>query len=245
MSRIAVLFSLICVLAAPLRAGAETPVTVFAAASLRGALEEIAAAFPAPLSLAYGGSGTMARQVAAGAPADVVVLASSDWMDWLEGQGRLNATPQVVARNRLVLIAPEGAAPISEDEISERLGDSGRLAMGQREAVPAGVYAQQWMQQAGLWDSLQVRLAETDNVRAALALVARGDAPLGVVYASDAQAEPEVRVVLEISDETHDPITYPAAALTPEGAALVDFLLTDEAQAILADHGFRKADHGS
>ncbi|MEX3316920.1 molybdate ABC transporter substrate-binding protein [Sulfitobacter sp. PS-8MA] len=245
MNRIAAFFIFICTLATPLRAGAEPPVTVFAAASLRGVLEEIAAAFPGPLSLAYGGSGTMARQVAAGAPADVVLLASSDWMDWLEGQGRLQGPSQIFARNRLVLIAPAGAAPLAEAEIAPRLGDRGRLAMGQRVAVPAGVYARQWLQQAGLWDALQSRLAETDNVRAALALVARGDAPLGVVYASDARAEPQVEVVMEIPDEAHDPITYPAAALTPEGAALVAFLMSDTAQAILADHGFLKADHGS
>ncbi len=245
MSRIVALFILICTIAAPRPAAADRAVTVFAAASLRGALEEIAAAFPAPLSLAYGGSGTMARQVAAGAPADVVLLASSDWMTWLEAQGQLHATPQIVARNRLALIAPAGAAPLSEAEIGRRLGGNGRLAMGQREAVPAGAYAMQWMQQASLWDGLQDRLAETDNVRAALALVARGDAPLGVVYASDAQAEPLVEVVYEIPAQAHDPITYPAAALTPEGAALVAFLLTDQAQAILADHGFLKADHGS
>jgi molybdate transport system substrate-binding protein len=117
--------------------------------------------------------------------------------------------------------------------------------MGQRDAVPAGSYARAWLTHAGLWQQLQSRLAETDNVRAALALVARGDAPLGVVYASDAQAEPEVQTIYEVPAEAHAPITYPAAALTAKGKALVDFLTTDAAQAILVDHGFLRADHGS
>lgn len=244
MTRVLALFAALCLAAAPLRAGGEAPITVFAAASLRGALEEIAKAYPAALSLAFGGSGTMARQVAAGAPADVAVLASADWMEWLDAQGLLPDAPQVVARNRLVLIAPAGAPRITAEEIETRLGSDGRLAMGQRDAVPAGVYARQWLEQTGLWKALQTRLAETDNVQAALTLVARGDAPLGVVYASDAAAEPRVAVVLEIAPEAHDPITYPAAALTSEGAALVDYLAGEKAQAILAAHGFLKAQDG-
>lgn len=244
MFRVIALLAAFCLAAAPLRAGAETALTVFAAASLRGALEEVAEAYPAPLTLAFGGSGTMARQVAAGAPADVVLLASEDWMNWLDAQGHLPAPPRVIAGNRLVLIARGGQAPLTAEEVLEVLGVEGRLAMGQRAAVPAGVYAQQWLEHAGLWNSLQNRLAETDNVQAALALVARGDAPLGVVYASDAQAEPRVTVVLEIAAEAHDLITYPAAALTPAGEALVGFLAGDRAQAILAKHGFLKAHHG-
>lgn len=221
--------------------------TVFAAASLRDALEEIAAAFPTPLVLAYGGSGTMARQVAAGAPADVVLLANSDWMDWLADQGIAAADEaQIIARNHLVLIAPFGTAPLSQPaDLPARLGPTGRLAMGQRDAVPAGSYARDWLTHEGMWEGLQSRLAETDNVRAALVLVARGDTPFGVVYASDAHAEVDVQIVYEVPADTHAPITYPAAALTPAGAALVSFLTTEQAQAILEDHGFVRANHGS
>lgn len=221
--------------------------TVFAAASLRGALEEVTADFPASVVLSYGGSGTMARQVASGAPADVVLLANSDWMKWLADEGVEGAgNAQIIARNRLVLIAPAGSVPLADPaDLPARLGPEGRLAMGQRDAVPAGSYARAWLTHSGLWQRLQRRLAETDNVRAALALVARGDAPLGVVYASDAQAEPEVQTIYEVPAEAHAPITYPAAALTAKGKALVDFLTTDAAQAILVDHGFLRADHGS
>ncbi len=245
MIRFCALLTVLCSLALPLRA--EAPVTVFAAASLRGALEEIAAAFPTPLVLAYGGSGTMARQVAAGAPADVVLLANSDWMDWLADQGIAAADEaQIIARNHLVLIAPFGTAPLSQPaDLPARLGPTGRLAMGQRDAVPAGSYAREWLTHEGMWEGLQSRLAETDNVRAALVLVARGDTPFGVVYASDAHAEVDVQIVYEVPADTHAPITYPAAALTPAGAALVSFLTTEQAQAILEDHGFVRANHGS
>ncbi|MFG6529720.1 MULTISPECIES: molybdate ABC transporter substrate-binding protein [unclassified Sulfitobacter] len=245
MIRFSALLTVLCSLALPLRA--EAPVTVFAAASLRGALEEVTADFPAPVVLSYGGSGTMARQVASGAPADVVLLANSDWMTWLTDKGVEGAeTAQIIARNRLVLIAPADSAPLADPaELPARLGPEGRLAMGQRDAVPAGSYALAWLTHAGLWQQLQTQLAETDNVRAALALVARGNAPLGVVYASDAQAEPEVQTVYEVPAEAHAPITYPAAALTPEGKTLVDFLTTEAAQAIFVDHGFLRANHGS
>ena len=245
MIRFCALLTLFCGLALPLRA--EAPLTVFAAASLRGALEEIAEAFPAPLALAYGGSGTMARQIAAGAPADVVLLANTDWMDWLLYQGVSTAEKaQIVARNHLVLIAPRGTAALSQPaDLPARLGRMGRLAMGQRDAVPAGSYAREWLTHVCLWESLQSQLAETDNVRAALALVARGDTPFGVVYASDAHAEEDVQIVYEVPADTHAPITYPAAALTPEGTALVDFLTTQKAQTILENHGFLRADHGT
>ncbi|MEO9631064.1 MAG: molybdate ABC transporter substrate-binding protein [Sulfitobacter sp.] len=245
MIRFCALLTLFCGLALPLRA--EAPLTVFAAASLRGALEEIADAFPAPLALAYGGSGTMARQVAAGAPADVVLLANTDWMDWLSDQGVSTAEQaQIVARNHLVLIAPRGTAALSQPaDLPVRLGRMGRLAMGQRDAVPAGSYAREWLTHEGLWEGLQSQLAETDSVRAALALVARGDTPFGVVYASDAHAEDDVQIVYKVPADTHAPITYPAAALTPEGTALVDFLTTQKAQTILENHGFLRADHGT
>ena len=189
----------------------------------------------------------MARQVAAGAPADVVLLANTDWMDWLADQGIIAAEEaQIIARNHLVLIAPKGTASLSHPaDLPARLGPTGRLAMGQRDAVPAGSYARDWLTHEGLWKGLQSQLAETDNVRAALALVARGDTPFGVVYASDAHAEADVQVVFEVPADTHAPITYPAAALTPAGADLLAFLTTEKAQAILEGHGFVRADHGS
>ena len=217
-------------------------VTVFAAASLRGVLEEVAQGYDAPLSLSFGGSGTMARQVAAGAPADLVILANTDWMDWLVQQGIVPAhNAQIVAGNRLVVIgAPEAPDLTTPQDLVGRLG-SDRLAMGQRDAVPAGIYARQWLSHVGLWDQLQGQLAETDNVRAALALVARQETPLGIVYASDATADPKVRTLYQIDPATHDPITYPSAALSPQGAALLSHMRTPALQTLFADHGFQPA----
>lgn len=211
--------------------------TVFAAASLRGALDTIAAEYEAEVALSFGGSGAMARQIAAGAPADVVVLANPIWMDWLTDQGHISQA-QVIASNTLVVIGPANTAQLAgPQDILPRLG-GGRLAMGQRDAVPAGSYAQEWLRGTGVWDSLSTRLAETDNVRAALALVARGEAPLGVVYATDAQAEPRVATLYAVPPAAHSPIRYPAAALSPAGQAFVDHLTSDAAQQIFARHGF-------
>lgn len=235
MSRFAAL--LICFFL-PTTAYAEQ-ITVFAAASLRGVLEDITARAPQKAALSFGGSGTMARQVAAGAPADVVILANTLWMDWLTEQGISGlSAPVHVASNRLVLIGASDAAPLaSADEIAPRLG-TGRLAMGQRDAVPAGTYARQWLEQAGVWAGLRAQVAETDNVRAALALVARGEVPLGVVYGSDAMAEPKVRILLTAPPHAHDPILYSATSLSPVGAAFLDALTTPEVAAIFARHGF-------
>ena len=214
------------------------PVTVFAAASLRGALDAVAVTYDGDVVLSYGGSGTMARQVAAGAPADAVILAHGEWMDWLAANADLHTgSRRDVASNQLVLIGPTDG-PAEGSEVLPLLGTDGRLAMGQRDAVPAGIYAREWLQNTGQWDAVVGRLAETDNVRAALALVAAGQAPVGVVYASDALADGGVRILSRISTGTHSPITYPAAALSPAGQAFLDYISTPASQAIFASHGF-------
>lgn len=238
MTRFAVFLILLWAIPASVVAAGDRA-TVFAAASLRGALEEIAADYPGKVSLSFGGSGTMARQVAAGAPADVIVLASQLWMDWLMAENvGTEGAPMAVAANRLVVIGQADAAPLqSLADLPGRL-DDGRLAMGHRTAVPAGTYAQQWLETAGLWDSLQGSLAETDNVRAALAFVARGAAPLGIVYASDAIADPAVKVLWQVPPGDHDPILYPAVALTPAGAPFLAQLIGADAKRIFAEHGF-------
>jgi molybdate transport system substrate-binding protein len=237
----ALLSFVVLLMACPPPAFAERAVTVFAAASLGGALDEIAQSFSTPTKLAYGGSGAMARQIAAGAPADLVVLANPVWMEWLADQGAIERdASMLVAGNALVLIAPSGAQRLEDVSLLPDQLANARLAMGQRDAVPAGVYARQWLQNAVLWQALSTRLAETDNVRAALALVARGDAPFGVVYASDAHLEPRVEVHYRIPQDAHDPILYPAAALTPEGAAFLEHLTTPAAGDIFAAYGFQK-----
>lgn len=236
----ALFFSLMAAVLPRVGTAEVASLNIFAAASLRGALEDIAEDFATSLSISYAGSGTIARQISAGAPADVVILASPAWMAWLVENSNLpESAVQNVARNALVLIAAPGTLEtITEQSLSEFLG-VGRLAMGQRDAVPAGSYARQWLMSVGVWESVSTRLAETDNVRAALALVARGQAPLGIVYASDALADPSVKPVYLIPSDSHDPIRYPAAALTAQGQAFLDHLLTPRAAALFESHGFR------
>ena len=225
----------------PTLAQAEQPsVTVFAAASLRGALDEVARGYDGDVALSFGGSGTMARQIDAGAPADVVLLAAPVWMTWLRDRGAIEADAVVdLLGNSLVLIAPadNNIAPDPAD-LAGALGDA-RLAMGQRDAVPAGIYAREWLEVTGQWEAIAPHLAETDNVRSALALVARAETPLGVVYRTDALAEPQVRILYDIPQGTHSPITYPAAALTDIGAAFLAHLQSDDARAVFARHGFK------
>lgn len=215
-------------------------VTVFAAASLRGALDEIAAQYDAPVALSFGGSGAMARQIATGAPADLIVLANPVWMEWLQSRGVVEpGAAKIVAGNHLVVISHAKRGPILPGDLPDLLGQ-GRLALGHRDAVPAGSYAREWMQAAGLWDRLEDRLAETDNVRSALALVARGETPFGLVYATDARAEPKVTVVYDVPITSHSPILYPAAALTPAGAAFLDHLTSPEARLVFETFGYRQ-----
>lgn len=237
MIRFLAFFLAICMAALP--ATAQEPLRIFAAASLRGVIEDVAKESNTPVQMSFGGSGTMARQVANGAPADVVILANARWTEWLGAQGvTLAGASTVVAQNRLVLVATAGTAPlVTAQDLADRLGTA-RLAMGQRDAVPAGIYARQWLETSHLWPQLKDQLAETDNVRAALALVARGQAPYGVVYATDAAAEPRVVTVWDIPATAHDPIRYTALSLSPKGAAFAQSLITLDAQAVFARHGF-------
>ncbi|KIN79371.1 molybdate ABC transporter substrate-binding protein [Sulfitobacter mediterraneus] len=234
---------LIWLLALPLLAAAQSPpVTVFAAASLRGALDDLAARYGAPVTVSFAGSGTLARQVAAGAPADLVVLANPVWMDWLAEQDVTFAGPTTaIARNRLVMISHQEIEPLNDISALPVKLDTERLAMGHRDAVPAGAYARQWLQSIDLWNTLEPQLAETDNVRSALALVARGAAPFGIVYATDAMAETRVHTVFDVPASLHDPILYPAAALSAGGQAFLEYLASPAAQVVFAAHGFAEA----
>ena len=219
---------------------AAQSVTVFAAASLRGALTEIAQSYPETVTFSFSGSGTLARQIAAGAPADAVVLAHSDWANWLDERGMLvSDSLREVAGGVLVLIGPSEAPSITNPDVKTLIAilNGGRLAMGQRDGVPAGTYAREWLTYIDAWPALTSHIAETDNVRAALALVAVGAAPLGLVYASDALAEPRVRILYTIPSRAHAPIRYPAAAITSAGRAFVAYLTTPDAAAIFAKHG--------
>lgn len=214
---------------------------VFAAASLKETVDQIAADFGDTV-VSYGGSGTLARQISLGAPADVVVLAHPRWMDTLDEEG-LMASRATIAANSLVLIGPTpDTVDLTPHAIAARLGD-GRLALGATRAVPAGIYGQQAIEELGLWDGLEGRLAETDSVRAALALVARGEVPLGLVYATDARVSDQVHIVARVSGESHAPIIYEAGHLQqsdhPDAAAFVAALQGSAAQQVFRQAGFR------
>jgi molybdate transport system substrate-binding protein len=231
---------------AGLQAAAQD-LTVHAAASLRGALDEVATLWEGEtggtLTLVYAGSSALARQIAAGAPGDVFVSANAAWMDVLEEGGHLRAGSRVdLLTNSLVVIAPAGAdAPLDLAALPERIG-TGRLALALTEAVPAGIYARQALTTLGLWDAVAPQAVEADNVRAALALVASGAAPLGIVYATDAIAEPRVVVLAELPAGSHDPILYPAAALAQGdalgSAALLALMQGEAAAEVFRRHGF-------
>ncbi|MDF0599357.1 molybdate ABC transporter substrate-binding protein [Psychromarinibacter sp. C21-152] len=233
-------------LAVPARADR---ITVFAAASLKTALDEIVAGFEAEtghdVALSFAGSSALARQIGLGAPADIFISANTDWMDTLAADGHIASGTRVeLLSNRLVLIRHWADAPQAEagpPDIAGLLGD-GRLAMALVEAVPAGIYGKAALQSLGQWDKLADRVAQADNVRAALALVALGEAPYGIVYATDAAAEPDVTAVYTFPADSHPPITYPAALIagrkTPAATAFLDHLQTDAARAVFRAQGF-------
>ncbi|KQI69258.1 hypothetical protein AN189_06810 [Loktanella sp. 3ANDIMAR09] len=202
-------------------------VTVFAAASLKEPLDQIALTQP-DVTVTYAGSGTLARQVMAGAPADLVVLAHPDWMDALEQDDVLVPGSRVdLLSNEIVLVAPQEtpALDLTPGALTDALGPDGRLAIGLTASVPAGIYGREALLSLGLWDAVSNRLAETDSVRSALALVARGEAPLGLVYATDARVEPTLKVVARFPQGSHAPILYQAAVVRGENE--------DAAQALL------------
>lgn len=239
------------VAAAPLRAAAD-PVVVFAAAALSGALDRVAKAWMAETGhrvvTSFAGSSALARQIQAGAPADVFVSASVEWMDAVAAAGDLRAgTRRDLLATDLVLIAHGGdAAPVTIDadlDLAGLLG-GGRLSMSLVDAVPSGIYGRQALQSLALWDAVAPSVAQSDNVRTALAFVARGEAPLGIVYAADAVAEDRVSVLGTFPAESHAPIVFPAAltaeAGSPAAAAFLEFLSTDAAWDIWAQAGFRR-----
>ncbi|WP_300061475.1 molybdate ABC transporter substrate-binding protein [uncultured Roseobacter sp.] len=224
-------------------------ITVFAAASLKTALDRIAADFTSTTGhevvISYAGTSMLARQVSLGAPADVVISASSDWMEWLAERGAVDGASQIeIAGNRLVLIAHgRDVDPIPADRaaLAARLADA-RIAMALVDAVPAGIYGKAALVHFDLWTQVAPQVAQTDNVRAALALVATGAAPFGVVYLTDATADPRVTVLTTFPPESHPKITYPAALVTggatPAARSFLSHMTSASARAQLVDHGF-------
>lgn len=243
-------------LAAVLAAGparAEEPVVVFAAASLTDAMGDVARAWVAqghakPV-FSFGSSAALARQVEAGAPAQLFASADERWMDELARHDALRAgSRRDVLGNRLVLVEPKAtAAPVAIAQdgfagvLAGVLGAGGRLAVGDPASVPAGIYAEEALRRLGAWDAVSGRLARSDSVRSALLLVERGEAPAGIVYETDAAVSPGVVVAGAFPEASHAPITYPFAALKGAGGeamALLAFMEGAEGAALFRARGF-------
>lgn len=239
---------LAALLLAPLtQALAQARTLVFAAASLKNALDEIAQGMPGgKAAISYAASSALARQIEAGAPASVFICADLDWMDYLETRKLLlPGTRRDLLGNRLVLIAPAASrtnlALAPGMPLGQALGDR-RLALADPRYVPAGKYARAALEKLGVWHTAAGRIAAAENVRAALSLVARGEAPLGIVYETDARAEPKVRVVARFDPSLHPPIIYPLALLKGAGAPAREFAAYLEggtARRIFQNHGFQ------
>ncbi|SDN91768.1 molybdate transport system substrate-binding protein [Lutimaribacter pacificus] len=242
--------ALLCLASAIPARAEDQQVTVFAAASLTTALTEIGDRFGAETGidvvLSFAGSSALARQIESGAPADIFISANPGWMDRIEESGLVEpGSRRDLLRNALVLVAHDAATPAvtldGDTDLAAMLGQ-GRLAMALVDAVPAGIYGKAALTSLGLWDRIEPQVAQADNVRAALALVATGAAPLGIVYATDAVAEPRVTVIAQFPGDSHPPILYPVADLTTRDTAAEDAFLTylgsDAARAVFGAQGF-------
>jgi molybdate transport system substrate-binding protein len=229
---------------------AERIVTVFAAASLTDVLETAGKAFTTasqiPVRFSFAASSALARQIESGAPAEVFISADQEWMNYLASRNLIKAeTRSDIAANSLVLVAPADS-PVSLRiasgfALAAALGEKGRLATGDPASVPVGRYARAALTNLGVWASVQDRIIPADNVRAALNFVSLGEAPLGIVYSTDARGNSKVRVVDTFPAVTHEPITYPAAATSSAGAdaiAFVQFLKSPAVRKILRQAGF-------
>lgn len=233
------------------KAASAEKVTVFAAASLKNALDDAAAAFKkktgVEVSISYAASLPLAKQIEAGAPADIFISADIASVDYLATRSLLKeGTRSDLLGNQLVVVAPKTAALKSlgfeKDAFFAALGAGGRIATGDPASVPVGKYAKAAFEKLGLWNALDSRFAFTENVRAALVFVAREEAPLGVVYATDANSEPKVKIVATFPAASHPPIVYPiaqTASSTSEAASkLLAFLKGPEAAPAFVKQGF-------
>jgi molybdate transport system substrate-binding protein len=246
---LAAVLGVVCPEIGPARAQNQGAV-VFAAASLKNALDAVNEAWRREtgksVRISYAASSALARQIEQGAPAHIFVSADTDWMDYLDGRGLIDrATRGDLLGNRLVLISPAAAArplePTPGFDLAGALGD-GRLAMANVDAVPAGKYGKAALEKLGVWTKVAPRVAQTENVRAALLLVSRGEAPLGIVYRTDAIVDANVRIVGTFPNDTHPPIIYPIAltsgATHPDAAAFLAFVRSPTARAIFEAQGF-------
>ena len=248
--RLLTAFCLVAALAVP--AAAQNALTVFAAASMRNALDNVNAAFTGATAVrvtaSYAASSALAKQIAEGAPADVYVSANGKWMDFLQEQKLMAPGTRInLLGNSLVLVAPQSSR-LDKVEISQgfdiaSLAGDGRIAVADTRGVPAGLYTKAALQSLGAWQAAEPKLAQSENVRTTLAYVARGEAPIGIVYATDAQAEPKVKTIGVFPAASHPPITYPVAAIagrqSKAATRYLHFLQTPAARAIFKRYGFR------
>ena len=240
----------------PGQAARAQDVVVFAAASLTNALDEAAKLFErqggAHANISYAASSTLAKQIESGAPADIFISADLDWMNYLEQRHLTKpATRRNLLGNRLVLVAPADSGVQVEIKPGFELAallKGGRLAMADTDSVPAGKYGKAALEKLGVWNSVQSAVAPAESVRAALLFVSRREAPLGIVYATDAAADPRVKIVGVFPEDTHPPIIYPAAltadSKNPSAAQLLDFLASPAAKPIFEKEGFTVLGHG-
>jgi molybdate transport system substrate-binding protein len=239
------------VLLLPLHAWAQE-VTVFAAASLTDAMKDVSAkwveAGHQPLRMSFGSSSTLARQIEQGAPANVFASADEKWMDYLADKKMIaDGTRKSLLGNDLVLVVaadkPMHVTINKGFDLTGLLGANGRLATGDPAHVPVGIYAEQALKKLGMWDSISPKLARTEDVRAALLLVERGEAPAGIVYATDAAASKAVMIAGTFPADSHDPVSYPFAVTksgdTAEARALLSFLAGPSTRAIFTQRGFK------
>ena len=228
----------------------EKPLTVFAAASMKNALDDVDTAFTArtgiKVNASYAASSTLARQIEQGAGADIFVSADTDWMGYATARKTINEQTRVnLLGNSIVLIAPKDSK-IESVTIGRRLdlaklAGNGKIATGDVNAVPVGKYAKAALQRLGAWQAAEPKFAMAESVRAALALVARGEAVLGIVYSTDAKVEPGVKIVGTFPPYSHPAIIYPVAATAtakPEAAAYLDFLRSSAAKTVFEKYGF-------
>lgn len=231
-------------------ARADGDVVVFAAASLKNALDAVDAAWKAEsgksATASYAASSALAKQIEEGAPADVFISADLDWMKYVADKKLIKDGSDVkLLGNRIVLVAPKDSGAKAEIapnfDLAALLGD-GRLAMGDVKAVPAGKYGKAALEKLGVWSSVEGKIAQAENVRAALKLVSTGEAPLGIVYQTDATAEPGVKVVGVFPEDSHPPIVYPvgvtADSKSADAAAYVKYLQSAKAKELFEAQGF-------
>jgi molybdate transport system substrate-binding protein len=240
----------VALLGAPQPLIAQEQITVFAAASLKNALDETNAAFTKATGLkviaSYEASSALAKQIEQGAPADIFISADLRWMDYASEHKLIKPDTRVnLLGNKLVLIAPKDSGldhvTIGDGFDIAKLAADGRIAVADVKAVPAGLYAKAALEKLGAWTAAEPKLAQAENVRATLAFVARGETPVGIVYETDARIEPKVKIIGAFPDGSYPPVTYPVAATTngkATAARYLSFLATPAAKAIFERYGF-------